>query len=112
MEITEDFDIFLTRITRKLAARLVALEKGEEADVLAKIDMSKRLMRALEDQICLLVLHGVDDRGDVPLNEPPRRPHTWKEIGEALGVSAQAAQRKYGSSAREDASGGGAPAPG
>ncbi|MFG1686976.1 hypothetical protein ACGFNP_42905 [Nonomuraea sp. NPDC049269] len=117
MEITEDFDAFASRITRKLVAKLVALQGQDEDDVLAKIRVSKHLIGVLETQLRLLILHGVDSREaallhEVLESEPPGRLHTWKEIGEALGVSAQAAQRKYGSASGRNASGGGAPAPG
>ncbi|TYB50488.1 hypothetical protein FXF51_56115 [Nonomuraea sp. PA05] len=103
-EITESFDAFLSRVTEKLVIRLLAIE-GSEADVLEQIRMTKVLIRQLEEQLRLLILHGNARRVEILLHEAingqlPSRPHTWKEIGEALGVSAQAAQRKYASMER------------
>lgn len=101
VEITEDFGVFIDRVMRRLVARLLELQGRDSDDVLARIEMSKRLTRTLDTHVRLLVHHGVDRAEDLLLlqvenRDLPTRSHTWKDIGEALGVSAQAAQRKYG----------------
>jgi hypothetical protein len=68
--------------------------------------MAVRLRNAVDDRIAFMVVSGTTSKAewllDQTLGAPsPRRP-TWKEIGEALGVSAQAAHRKYGEAARAD----------
>lgn len=102
VDITEDFESYLQRVTRGLVVRLIAAE-GEDPTLLNQVRMTARLIKRLEGLQHLLVVHEMDRVEDVLLDEIinpgrlPVRSHTWKEIGEALGISAQAAHRKYGS---------------
>jgi hypothetical protein len=109
--IAESFEDFLLRVARRVTARLVLEEpdasmlalEGDKHDLLAKMRMAARLRRALDEHIHDLVVYG-EDRGAAMLTETlggtdGDRP-TWKEIGEALGVSGQAAHRKYGEAVR------------
>jgi hypothetical protein len=111
-QITESFDNFLRRLARHAVVRLVAEETGtplppavqaSKNDVLAKIRMAARLRRALDEHIYDLVVYGYDRRVAMIISvagiEHGDRP-TWKEIGDALGTSPQAAHRKYGEAAR------------
>jgi hypothetical protein len=103
--LAEPFDSYLIRVARKIGPRLIR-ERGGPDDLLAEIRMTARVRATIDEVIRLLIKTGstrpdlglldeiLDDRG--PLS---RRP-TWKEIGQALGVSAQAANRKYRSLAR------------
>jgi hypothetical protein len=116
-EITESFDDFLARTVRKLIPRLLMINgetpadddeddrPGEDhiADLLVQLRMAVRLRSAVDDHIRVMVVTSsaseqalLDEVLGVP---PPPRP-TWQEIGEALGVSAQAAHRKYGKAAQ------------
>lgn len=110
--ITESLDAFLRRVARRAVERLVveegaAVDGGHhKQDLLAKIQMAVRLRRALDEHIHDLVVFGQDRRlaelgQQDELFEPAVsvRP-TWAEIGAALGVSAQAAHRKYGEATR------------
>jgi len=110
-QLTEGFDNFLLRVTRRAVSRLVVLEETETPasatddgsthdPLLAKIRMAARLRRALNEHIYDLIVHG-QDRTEVLLAEDAHgdRP-TWKEIGDALGISAQAAHHKYGEAVR------------
>jgi hypothetical protein len=106
-QITESFEDFLLRVARRATARLVlaeadnsisAAEADDKDDLLAKIRMAARLRRALDLHIHDLIVYG-QDRQEAVLTETlgvHRDRPTWKEIGEALGVSGQAAHRKYG----------------
>lgn len=110
-QITESFDVFLHRVSRRLVLRLL-LEEADEAppdaeideheELLAKIRMANRIRQALDQHIHELIVYG-NDQPNAVLNEAlggsSTRP-TWKEIGIALGVSAQAANRKYGNAVR------------
>jgi hypothetical protein len=111
-QITERFDDFLRRLARRAVVRLVTEETGtplppavqaSKNDVLAKIRMGARLRRALDEHIYDLVVYGYDRRVAMIISvagiEQGDRP-TWKEIGDALGTSPQAAHRKYGEAAR------------
>ncbi len=67
--------------------------------------MAVRLRNAVDDHIrSMVVARSTDNEAERLLDETlgalPSR-FTWKELGEALGVSAQAAHRKYGAAARE-----------
>jgi hypothetical protein len=100
-ELAESIDSALERITRRLIQRLVQAEGGPTG-LLAEIRMAALIRRAIDEQISSLIISGqysTDALLDDILAEPPERP-TWREIGEALGVSAQAAQRKYGPAVR------------
>ena len=117
-QIAEDFENFLGRITRKLIPRLRVINGELPAEdqpaedrtghLLAELRMAVRLRAALDDHIRLLVVARASTRAESLLDEtlgvPLPRP-TWKEIGEALGVSAQAAHRKYGQAARGNQAG-------
>jgi len=112
-QISESFDDFLARTVRRLVLRLVVFDaeldgrpaQDDAPDLLAELRMAVRLRNAVDEQIRTMVLarstgsqaeRVLDEILGVPL---PRL--TWKELGEALGVSAQAAHRKYGAAARE-----------
>jgi hypothetical protein len=112
-QITESFDEFLARTVRKLVPRLLVIDgelgdqpnQDDAPDLLAELRMAVRLRNAVDDQIrSMVVAHSTGSEAERLLDEtlgarPPRL--TWKELGEALGVSAQAAHRKYGAAARE-----------
>jgi hypothetical protein len=117
-QITESFEDFLGRVVRKAIPRLLVINgelpdeddlqaQDDEYDVafpLAELRMAVQLRNAIDDYIRLVVVGRATSRAESLLDEAlgaplPRRP-TWKEIGEALGVSAQAAHRKYGEEAR------------
>jgi hypothetical protein len=116
-QITESFEDFLARIVRRLVSRLLAIDgelsaRGEEGsqpaqdaipDLLAELRMAARLRKAVDDHIRFMVVAGTSSKAESLLNEalgPPSPRPTWKELGDALGVSAQAAHRKYGAEAR------------
>jgi hypothetical protein len=118
-QITESFDSFLARAVRKLLPRLLALEgelPAEEGagsrpaqdhipDLLAELRMATRLRNAVDDHIRLMVVtcattSKAESLLDQMLGIPSPARFTWKELGQALGVSAQAAHRKYGEKAR------------
>jgi hypothetical protein len=66
--------------------------------------MAVRLRNAVDDHIRTMVVTGAaasnaESLLDQVLGTPSPR-LTWRELGEALGVSAQAAHRKYGEEAR------------
>jgi hypothetical protein len=90
----ETSDQFLLGVARRLALRLVQ-EEQESWGLLAEIHMAVRLRRAIDWQLNSLITQGTYEDDPEARLAPPKRP-TWKEIGEALGVSAQAAHRKYG----------------
>ena len=110
--ITESLDAFLQRVARHAVERLVSEEgavvDGElhrKQDLLAKIQMAARLRRALDEHIHDLVVFGQDRRlaalqQDEELEPAVSVRPTWAEIGAALGVSGQAAHRKYGEATR------------
>lgn len=116
-QITESFDNFLARTVRRLVPRLLAIDdelsaggdqgsqpaRDDIPDLLAELRMAVRLRKAVDDHIRLMVVtgatSGAEDLLDQTLGIPSPR-LTWKELGEALGVSAQAAHRKYGEDAR------------
>lgn len=71
---------------------------------LAKIRMAVQVRKALDKHLGEIITYGAD-RPVALINEVLSEPvtvkkPTWKEIGDALGVSAQAAHRKYGHSPR------------
>ena len=126
-EITESLDDFLTRIVRKLIPRLLVISgelPAEEAEVdlrtaddeadplaadevegvLMHLRMAVRLRDAVDSRIRYMVVTGTASGEELLLDEllgaSPSQRATWKELGEALGVSAQAAHRKYGQAAR------------
>jgi hypothetical protein len=112
-QITESFDEFLARTVRKLVPRLLVIDcemggqpaQDDAPDLLAELRMAVRLRNAVDDHIRFMVVaRSTGSEAERLLDEtlgalPPR--FTWKELGEALGVSAQAAHRKYGAAARE-----------
>jgi len=108
--ITVDFDQFLkSNIICRAVERLVDLQAEERGlpppqgrtkeRLLAKIQMAANLRRALDEHIHDLIVYGNDSREALLIEVLSATPHTrptWKEIGAALGTSAQAAHRKYG----------------
>ena len=102
-EITESFDRFLDRFVRLAIPRLVEIEGGppaedDKASVLTAIRVAALLHKAVDDHIRQMVVTGSDSKAEALLSQVlglPELDLTWKEIGEALGVSAQAAHRKY-----------------
>ena len=115
-QITESFEDFLARVVRRLVSRLVISgavpaedsEGGRPADgyipdLLAELRMAVRLRNAVDDRIRTMVVTSAASNAesllDQVLGAPSPRP-TWKELGKALGVSAQAAHKKYGEEAR------------
>ena len=116
-QITESFEAYLARVVRRLIPRLLVINAELSArddedsspaedyapNLLAELRMAVRLRNAVDDHIRLMVVTRATSKAesllDATLGAPlPRL--TWKEIGEALGVSAQAAHRKYGEAAR------------
>ena len=99
-DITESFQAFLARVTRRLVARLVVAE-GNEVTLLNQINMTARMIRQLERHLRLLITAETDHPAEAFLDEtlnpgiPMKRSLTWKEVGDALEVSPQAAHRKY-----------------
>jgi hypothetical protein len=108
----ESFETYLARVVRRLVERLVedprithsgVLEgfdrtSAERSNQLAKIRLAVQVRKALEEHLGNLIAYG-SDGGETFLYEildEPRTTATWKEIGDALGVSAQAAHHKYG----------------
>jgi hypothetical protein len=116
-QIVESFESFVGRVARKLVRRLLVFEHelsaedgaGSRADedyipdLLAELRMAMRLRNAVDEHIRVLVTTCATSKEEALLDQalgaPSPRP-TWKELGEALGVSAQAAHRKYGEEAR------------
>ena len=109
-QITEPIEEFLYRVVRMAIPRLLEIEgeppaENDKAYVLAAIRMAVLLRKAVDDRIAFMVVTGhAGSKAEALLDEVLGgerllRP-TWKEIGEALGVSAQAAHRKYGETAR------------
>jgi len=116
-QVTESFENFLARVVRKMIPRLLVIngelpagnDEGSPpandyiADLLAELRMAVRLRTAVDGHIRFVVVARATSKAESLLDEalgaPLPRP-TWKEIGEALGVSAQAAHRKYGEAAR------------
>lgn len=100
-EVTESFDVFLLRFVRKAIQRLVREERGA-IDLLAEISMAARLRNAVDAQLTNLIMAGTYEDAillDEILGSSYVRP-TWREIGAALGVTPQAAHRKYGRAPR------------
>jgi hypothetical protein len=105
---TETFERFLDRFVRKAAHRLLAddgirvppevRELERRNPLLAQIAMLAHLRRAIDRRIGHLVVSG-DDTPEALLDEilggAPRPRPTWQDFGQALGVSAQSAHRKY-----------------
>jgi hypothetical protein len=118
-QITESFEDFLTRVVGRLVPRLLAidLELSDESsqsaqdkipDLLAELRMSVRFRKAVDDHIRMMVVTCATSKAEFLLDQAlgvPSPRFTWKELGEALGVSAQAAHRKYGEEARATANG-------
>lgn len=112
-QITESFEDSLARTVRRLVPRLIEIDgelggqpaQDDAPDLLAELRMAVRLRNAVDEHIrSMVVARSTGSQAERLLDEmlgarPPRI--TWKELGEALGVSAQAAHRKYGAEARE-----------
>ncbi len=102
-EITESLDRFLLRFVRRALPRLIEIEGDQTAEdeklfLLAEIRMAALLRKAVDDHIQEMVVTGCPSKGEARLSRTLGQPGldlTWKEIGEALGVTAQAAHRKY-----------------
>jgi len=76
--------------------------------------MAMRLRNAVDEQIRVMVVTGATSRAESLLDQVPGAPSsrfTWKELGQALGVSAQAAHRKYGEETRAHEASRGAASP-
>ncbi len=112
-QITESFEDFLARVVRRLVPRLLVIDgelggqqaQDDTADLLAELRMAVRLRNAVDDRIRFMVVarSNSSSEAELLLDETLGAPLprlTWKELGEALGVSAQAAHRKYGEEAR------------
>jgi hypothetical protein len=98
--LTETFDQFLLRFARRAIVRLIQEEGGADG-LLEQIRMAARFRQAVDEVIRNLVVTGSARRAESLLAGVIGLEHerpTWKEIGEALGVSAQAAHHKYGRS--------------
>jgi hypothetical protein len=110
----ESLDSYLARVVRRLVERLTddpripawgvldGLDPATMNDYpqLAEIRLAVEVRKALDRQLHDLVIYG-SEKHEALLNEllgdPDDTPKlTWKEIGSALGVSAQAAHHKYG----------------
>jgi hypothetical protein len=112
-QITESFDEFLARTVRKLVPRLLVIDgelggqlaQDDAPDLLAELRMAVRLRNAVDEHIRFMVVaRSTGSQAERLLGETLGEPLprlTWKELGEALGVSAQAAHRKYGAATRE-----------
>lgn len=102
---------------RKLIPRLLAIDGelpagDDEAsqpaqdgtpDLLAELCMAVRLRKAVDEHIRVMVVTSATSEAESLLDQAlgvPSSRLTWKELGQALGVSAQAAHRKYGEQAR------------
>jgi hypothetical protein len=102
-ELSENFDRFLLRVVRQAIPRLIKIEDGPPPEddkefLLASLRMGTLLRAAVDQHIHDMVVTAGTDRADVLLSRVLGLPEielTWKEIGEALGVSAQAVHRKY-----------------
>ena len=109
----ESLDSYLARVARRLLERLLedpriahwgvleGLDSTSEDRYaqLAKIRLAVQVRKALDKQLSELIAYGGDKREallDEVLGGPTIEKPTWKEIGDALGVSAQAAHHKYG----------------
>lgn len=109
----ESLEAYLARVVRLLLERLIEDPSNPRWGVLdgidptstdrytqlAKIRMAVQVRKALDKHLGEIITHGADRR-EALLNEVLGEPMTvkkttWKEIGDALGVSAQAANRKY-----------------
>jgi hypothetical protein len=114
---TESLESFIVTVVRRLIPRLLAIDgempAGDDEgispapdytpDLLAELRMAVRLRNVVDDYIRFMVVTGTNSNAESLLYQtlgmsPPRL--TWRELGEALGVSAQAAHRKYGREAR------------
>jgi hypothetical protein len=114
---SESLESFMARVVRRLIPRLLAIngempagdDEGSSPpqdytpDLLAELRMAVRLRNVVDDYIRFMVVTGTTSKAESLLDQtlgmsPPR--FTWRELGEALGVSAQAAHRKYGGEAR------------
>jgi hypothetical protein len=112
-QITESYEDFLARTVRRLVPRLIVIDgeldgrpaQDDAPDLLAELRMAVRLRNAVDEHIrSMVVARSTGSQAERLLDQmlgarPPRL--TWKELGEALGVSAQAAHRKYGTVAQE-----------
>lgn len=116
-QITESFDAFLVRTVRKLIPRLLTIDgelatgddeasqpaKDGTPNLLAELRMAVRLREAVDEHIRVMVVTSATSEAESLLDQAlggPSSRLTWKELGQALGVSAQAAHRKYGEQAR------------
>jgi hypothetical protein len=106
--VTESFEKFMVRFVRQTVRRLIAdedihvppdlRELGRINPLLAEIGMAAQLRAAVDQYLVHLIVYRGDPRQtelEALTGKVSPRP-TWKEIGKALGVSAQAAHRKYG----------------
>jgi hypothetical protein len=103
-KVTESFEEFMVRFVRHAVIRLLADEdihappdlhelEDETDPRLAQIRMAVYLRTAVDQHIAQLIRPS-GFLMEVLEIEPEPRP-TWKALGKALGVSAQAAHRKY-----------------
>jgi len=111
----ESLEAYLARVVVRLVERLLedpripawgALGELDPAstawyDQLARIRLAAQVRRALDKHLGDLIVYGNEPRMallDQVLNDEPMsdKRATWRQIGDALGVSAQAAHHKYG----------------
>ena len=109
----ESLERYLERVVVRLIERLLEDPRipawgvlGELApattewyDQLSRIKMAAQVRKALDKHLGDLIVHGDEPRIallDQVLKDEQVKRATWREIGDALGVSAQAAHRKYG----------------
>jgi hypothetical protein len=112
-QIAEDFDRYLDRVVRRLVERVAQeqrddvwrgngppdVDDDDRLDLLTKIKMGALLRDAVDEHLRDLIVYGSDQTVaflNSTLGSTPGVRPTWKEIGHALGISAQATHRKYG----------------
>ena len=119
MRVTQSFEDWMVTFVQKTVRRflrdedihvppeLYELERRDPR--LAEIGMAVRIREGIDRYLYEVIVFGVIEKDRVPplLTEVTGETHppllTWKDIGEALGVSAQAANRKVWPQPKESA---------